>query len=164
MNCSRCGKSPAQLYKKRGNGGEEQFYLCDGCYKALYGAPDEAEFFTSRLNTLQHGQEKKCPVCNTSLEDFRRTGLLGCAQCYRTFAETLAPTIRQIHGKLSHEGKTPSAHSGENYPLIRELVQEQERLKEEMERALREGDYRAAERIKEKLIAIHHKLYEGENK
>ncbi len=161
MLCKNCGKNPAQKYVIKSDGRERQVFLCRACYEKLYGEADEADFFTSLMGGMGEAAEAACPVCGTTLEDFRATGLLGCAHCYTAFREEITPTVRRIQGKTRHEGKVPETAAGEKYELVRELVREQDRLKGELERAMRERDFSAAEKLKERLREINHKLYRG---
>lgn len=51
---------------------------------------------------------KICPNCGASLEDFRRTGLLGCAQCYGVFREEVRSAIKKVQGGSHHTGNAPA--------------------------------------------------------
>lgn len=101
--------------------------------------------------------EKTCPRCGTTVGEFQQTGLLGCAECYRVFREEILPTVRYVQGRTLHTGKKPEERAGENY----DLVFEQERLKEGIEDAMREGRYREAEEMKERLKAAN-RILRGE--
>lgn len=51
---------------------------------------------------------RACPTCGLRLADFRQTGLLGCPDCYRTFAAELEGVVERAHnGGTAHAGKTP---------------------------------------------------------
>ncbi len=160
MLCSRCGVNPAKQYTIRTADGERTEWLCSACYQRR--KKDAHGFPTAFPGKAGGAGGQSCPVCGTTLDDFRKTGLLGCAHCYAAFRKELLPSIRKLQGKLQHEGKTPDAQSEERYARKRELVDEQERLKTAFERAVREKDYSAAESIKERLFEVNHKLYRGE--
>lgn len=88
-----------------------------------------------------------CPRCGTTIDDFRRTGLLGCAECYRVFREEILLTLRRVQGNHTrHEGGIPAA-SEEKYSFMLE----RQHLKEEIERAMREGRYAEAEELQQRL-------------
>lgn len=93
------------------------------------------------------GARKICPKCGTTLEEFRRTGLLGCAICYRAFAEEIMPTLRLVQGSVLHTGKHPAERSEERYSIRLE----QQLLIDSIEQAMREGNYERAEELKERL-------------
>lgn len=46
-----------------------------------------------------------CSACGASLEDFRETGRLGCADCYRNFEAPLRDLLRRLHGSTRHVGE-----------------------------------------------------------
>jgi protein arginine kinase activator len=53
---------------------------------------------------------KPCPNCGYTLAELRRTGRLGCAQCYGPFAPLLAPQLPLLHRGTRHHGKVPARH------------------------------------------------------
>lgn len=162
MLCACCKKNPAKPYTRKEDGKDLSLNLCEECYEKLYPErEEESDFFASFVGGGESG-EKRCPACGTTLEDFRRTGLLGCAYCYTAFREALLPTVHYAQGKLHHEGKSPSGRADEQYDLIRELVHEQERLKARIEAAQAEGDDFVANKLKTRLAEINRRLYGGE--
>jgi protein arginine kinase activator len=46
-----------------------------------------------------------CKACGASLDDFRETGRLGCADCYRSFEGPLRDLLRRLHGSTRHLGE-----------------------------------------------------------
>lgn len=46
-----------------------------------------------------------CPSCGATLRDFRQTGRLGCADCYRAFESQLRDLLRRVHGNAQHVGE-----------------------------------------------------------
>ena len=141
MVCTQCGR-PASRYHIAAGGKEYDAVLCPECYAALTAARAEA---------------RRCPSCGMALEDYRRTGLVGCAECYRFFRRELTPAVKGIQGGTAHTGKTPGADAGENY----ELFLERARLRGRLEEALRRGDDREAERLGEAIRSLN-KAIRGE--
>ena len=158
--CTNCGRNPAKEYVRKSEGKELKLFLCPSCYEALYPDAGEDDFFTSFLGNV--GAKKSCPACGTTLDEFRSSGLLGCAYCYTAFREELTPTVKYIHGNIQHLGKFPDTDAEETYDAVRALVREQEEAKEKLERALAEEDYAAADRYRLELKEISRKLYGGE--
>ncbi|MDY3030321.1 MAG: UvrB/UvrC motif-containing protein [Clostridia bacterium] len=95
-------------------------------------------------------EEKRCPVCGRTFSEFRRTGRLGCGECYRTFRPAMRETLRQIHSNSRHNGKIPSK-SGEELKKKRQL----EDLKEKLRDAVKHEDYETA-------AALHKQIREME--
>lgn len=103
---------------------------------------------------------KICPNCGASLEDFHRTGLLGCAVCYSVFYEEILPAIRHIQGgKTQHTGRSPAAEAGNKYAL----VIEQDQLYDGIAQAYREGRYADAEKMQRRLDEIAKVLHPKED-
>ena len=149
MLCSNCGKNTAQAYFKRVEGKDVRLVLCSGCYRLLYPEGGDA-FFNSFLGGVSK-KKKACPACGTTLDDFRSTGLLGCADCYKAFREELTPTVRYIHGKIRHEGKESGTATEEKYDMVRELVRVREGLRERIQLAEEAGNAPLANLLRNEL-------------
>ncbi len=162
MLCTNCGKNPAQTYSLRTKEGEKRLLLCPDCYKRLYG--ERTDGFFSTLLGVVDGERRACPTCGATLEEFRKTGLLGCADCYTVFREELIPTVRfmQGQGRIKHEGKVPSAGAKAKYDRVRALAYEQEALLKRLKEAKNAGDDVAACAIKFRLDAINKELNGGD--
>lgn len=92
-------------------------------------------------------EEKRCPVCGHTLSDFRRTGRLGCGECYRTFRPVLEETLRQIHSNSRHRGKIPSKSGGE----LRKKRQI-EMLRAKLQEAVKNEDYETAAKLHKQIM------------
>jgi protein arginine kinase activator len=81
---------------------------------------------------------RRCKNCDTSLDDFEKTGLLGCDQCYQAFERELLLLLRRIHGSSKHIGSRPrprrQVSSGRNVAKLRQEL-EQAIRREQFERA-----------------------------
>lgn len=91
---------------------------------------------------VQPKEEKRCPVCGRTLSDLRRTGRLGCGECYSTFRPALEEMLRQIHSNSVHRGKIPSKSGGE-LKKRRRL----ELLKSKLQEAVKNEDYETAAKL-----------------
>jgi len=87
-----------------------------------------------------------CPHCGLTFSEFSNLGRFGCGQCYKTFRERLQPLLRKIHGSSLHRGKLPPMLSEEGT-----VIQEQERLQEELRRAVESEDFERAADLRDKL-------------
>ncbi len=161
MRCNVCGSDRAQIYKRTADGRETTLTVCPACYRKLYPEEGSGDFFTSFLGRTKG--TKACEGCGTTLEEFRHTGLLGCADCYTAFRAELLPTIRYIQGKLQHEGKAPSGTADAQYDTVRELAAVQEETRRALRQAEERGDSGEAERLRARLTAVNKLLYGGED-
>lgn len=48
-----------------------------------------------------------CPECGITVEDFQRTGRLGCPHDYDHMGIALKPLLEKIHGATHHTGRKP---------------------------------------------------------
>ena len=91
-------------------------YLCKSCAEekglnAPSGQPrGRRAGFLDQLTQADDADQEgaapdPCAFCGLSLEEFRRTGRLGCPQCYTAFESGLRGLLDRIHGAARHAGK-----------------------------------------------------------
>jgi protein arginine kinase activator len=113
-----CGKNPAAVHIKTIENGEPAEYsICAECARKLgYGDLLAGLGYSLEGVWNQPFEEEneeygaaRCKCCGASFGDIARSGKVGCAQCYRTFSDRLAPVVRRIHGSVAHRGKVPGS-------------------------------------------------------
>lgn len=99
MACSYCHKQDVvKRYMEMRLGKEYEEMYCGECYQKLFLYTESAK----------GGDFTTCPYCGTTLEEFKRTKLVGCAHCYRTMSVGVAPiVIKMQDSRKAHVGKTP---------------------------------------------------------
>ena len=97
--------------------------------------------------------EKKCPVCGHTYSDFRRTGKIGCSECYKVFRSPITATLRQVQPSITHTGKIPTK-SGEELKQKRRY----ESLKQELSAAVKNEDYEKAAKLHKELKTIESEM------
>ncbi len=121
MLCSVCKKNPAKVHLTQIIEDKiQKVDLCDDCSKEK-GVADPAGFSLADLllglGASQEiekpagakGGDLTCPACGFTQGDFKKTGRLGCAACYRTFSEGLEGILKGMHKGVRHLGKSPAA-------------------------------------------------------
>ena len=119
MLCSICKEKPATVHLTQIVGDKMQkLDLCEDCAKAK-GVNDPSGFAladlmlglgaSQEIEQAGGGVELKCPRCGFSQADFKKSGRLGCPECYGTFAEALEGLLKTMHKGTRHEGKVPEA-------------------------------------------------------
>ena len=88
------------------------------------------------------GVELKCPRCGFTQADFKKSGRLGCPECYKTFAEGLEGLLKTMHKGTRHVGKVPEVAAPDPRPF-----RPPERLAEETGQGDRRGGFRAGRAI-----------------
>jgi protein arginine kinase activator len=117
MICEVCQTENATVHLTQIISGKMQkIDLCEKCAKEK-GVADPAGFsLADMLLGLGAADEMKsagneelvCPQCGFTQPDFKKTGRLGCPQCYVTFSEGLGVILKDMHKGIHHKGKIPS--------------------------------------------------------
>lgn len=168
MQCQRCGERPAVIHLTQivDNTHTEQ-HLCEAC-AAAQGIQTEASLAKFPVGDLlaslgkgaaaqlpSAGVEGRCPGCGATLQDFRTTGRLGCASCYRAFEAPLRTLLRRVHGA--------SRHMGEPYALPADMAARDDDaragghdlrdLREQLQRAVEAENFELAARLRDEIRA-----------
>ena len=107
MRCDRCGAPSVYHSTIIVNGVSEKTCLCRECAikEGVFNQKTSLfdEMFTSFSDLLGFEQIENivCPVCKTSLKDFKLTGALGCPNCYDMFRDEISKTIKKIEKGIS---------------------------------------------------------------
>ena len=99
--------------------------------------------------TAPAGENPVCSNCSIKFSDFLSSGMLGCSRCYSSFENRLDPIIRRIHGAGQHIGKIHERR-GSKLKTRREII----RLKEELDKTVRNEDYEKAAFLRDKIKAM----------
>jgi protein arginine kinase activator len=116
MLCDNCRESDAIIHlTKIKNNEMTTYHLCESCAAAEgleTGASQTAAPLTDflaqmgkSLSTENVATPGECSSCGLSLQDFKRTGRLGCSVCYVHFDQHLRSLLRRLHGGTQHVGK-----------------------------------------------------------
>ncbi|MVB11558.1 Protein-arginine kinase activator protein [Caprobacter fermentans] len=163
MLCESCGRNPSVIRVKAIVDGEPvECALCAECARELgyanllfvLGFENDGvlnDFFPGEPN---ESEALRCRCCGASFQDILRSGKVGCAQCYRTFAARLAPFIRRIHGSVSHRGKTAGGGDLPQVAPKAQLSVMHQRLRE----AIQSEDFEQAAVLRDRI----HEMEEGE--
>jgi protein arginine kinase activator len=131
--------------------------MCEDCAKAK-GINDPTSFAMADLmlglGAAQEieqavGAELKCPSCGFSQADLKKTGRLGCPECYQTFADGLAGLLKTMHKGTRHVGKTPEA-----LRQTRERADRLRALQKKLSKAIELEDFELAAQLRDQIKAI----------
>ncbi len=165
MICQQCETREAVVLLKKVEGGEvRELHLCERC-AAERGVPAGEESAKTPLGAflaamgadpvadspLSAGAAlAECPGCGATLQDFRRTGRLGCAECWTTFEGPLRGLVRRVHGATRHVGEhyaRPGAEPADPADLLR-------RLREQLAAAVLDENFEAAAELRDRLRGL----------
>ncbi|HEV2695525.1 MAG TPA: UvrB/UvrC motif-containing protein [Verrucomicrobiae bacterium] len=156
-----CKEKPATVHLTQIVGDKMQkLDLCEECAKAK-GINDPTSFAmadlmlglgaSQELDQSSAGTEMKCQRCGFSQADFKKSGRLGCPDCYKTFAEGLSGLLKTMHKGTRHIGKAPEA-----LRATRENSDRLKTLKKKLAKAVSEEDYEGAAELRDEINALSH--------
>ncbi len=159
MQCCVCKEKPATVHLTQIVGDKMQkLDMCDECAKAK-GINDPASFAmadlmlglgaSQELDQSAAGAELKCLRCGFSQADFKKSGRLGCPDCYKTFAEGLAGLLKTMHKGTRHIGKSP-----ESLRASRENTDRLKSLQKKLAKAIDSEDYEAAATLRDEIKSV----------
>lgn len=158
--CSICKVKPATVFFTNVDQDNKfvNLNLCDECYKAK-GFTDSPTFAMAdqllglgaaqELEAAAAGAELKCLRCGFSQADFKKSGRLGCPECYRTFAEGLSGLLKSMHKGTRHIGKAPEA-----LRQTRENVDRLKSLQKKLARAIEDENYESAAALRDEIKTL----------
>ena len=159
--CQICGKRASMFLTQIVNGQVSELALCEACARAkglfdpqslTFAEKFFPEEFKQRVDKLVReltgaeapeapaptkGMLSSCPVCGFSVEDLRRTGHLGCPDCYTVFARELDPSAEP-----------------EDEPLSEAPAVTKARLQKELQQAVAREDYERAASLRDQINAL----------
>ena len=158
--CNQCGEQEGVIDLNHIEGSEvKTIHLCAKC-AAEKGIQTAAALADTPLGGLLAAlgetglaaeptpdEEASCPRCGATLQDFRESGHLGCADCYTAFAEQLRELLRRLHGSAHHSG-TAYLPPGAPTPQPEETV---EALRERLRRAIDSESFELAAELRDRL-------------
>jgi protein arginine kinase activator len=158
MNCDYCDK-PAVVHEMTvKNGIKKEVHLCQEHAAEVGIDLPEQQPITQLLTHVTISQapgrrrreRRVCPTCETSYAEFRKTGTLGCPDCYEAFDALLSPLIeRAQNGATHHAGKTPRRAG---CSIDRQL--HVQRLLKELDCAVAAEQYERAAQIRDQICTL----------
>ena len=156
--CTICKVKPATLFYSNFSSENKlvNLNLCDECAKAK-GFTDSTFAMADLMLGLGAAQEieqavgveLKCPRCGFSQADFKKSGRLGCPECYRTFAEGLSGLLKTMHKGTRHVGKAPEA-----LRQTRDNVDRLKTLQKKLAKAIEDENYESAAALRDEIRVL----------
>ncbi len=147
MQCDNCHQRPAAIHLTQiVDNSVTKIHLCEECAaeKGVHSGATVSKYpLSSFLASVGKGaaaalpagaEDHACQFCSATLQDFRKTGRLGCPHCYESFSSHLRDLLRRIHGSSQHTGEAylpPDAADGPDRGRL--LVELRQRLHKAVE-------------------------------
>jgi protein arginine kinase activator len=176
-DCELCGEEPATMHLLRVVDGKvSHTHLCAHCAEGV-AEQTEGLALVLAVPSVLRGLRKKtssdeeeaagcaaadreesfCGVCGTTLSDLKESGMVGCANCYRVFAEHLEATVRHEAEPVEHLGKVP-LRGPEGDSLRHEMMRLERMLRELVEHER----FEEAAGVRDRLTELGQRLDGGE--
>jgi protein arginine kinase activator len=147
VDCELCSEEKATMHLLRVvDGAVTHTHLCPDCAQSIAEQTDGlalvlavpsvfrrltqgADEIVAPETPVSQGEDKFCGVCGTTLTDFRESGLVGCPNCYRLFADELRIGLESEAQPVEHLGKMPR-RGPENDSVRNEMMRLERMLSE----------------------------------
>jgi len=158
MLCDVCKTEASSVFLTQiVDGKMQKVNMCEACSKEK-GVTDPTGFALADLllgmgnaQPVESGgtEGRRCAQCGFTQSEFKKTGRLGCSQCYSTFAEGLEPMLKGMHKGLKHTGKCPER-------LQRSLARANllSELSDKLRKAVVDEQYEAAAALRDQIKAL----------
>ncbi|MFW2489395.1 UvrB/UvrC motif-containing protein [Clostridium chromiireducens] len=179
MLCEKCGKNDAKVNLITVmNGQKHEVWLCENCVKDIANIPflnsmaqninfplqgmltEMLSNTESNKSSIDNNKIKEivCSSCGLTYNEFKRSGKLGCSDCYKDFKVVLEPRIKSLQAGVKHVGKIPKVKG-------RELVQKRrlKDLKEEMQKLIMDEEYERAAIVRDEIKKLELYILERNN-
>lgn len=184
MKCDQCENEATVHEVVRKGGQHAERHLCEQCAKkigisvqhmpineliqkyvlqqagAMAGAPEKAE-------PASGATARTCATCGLDYAEFRKTGLLGCPDCYAAFETPLEPLLERAHeGGSRHVGKSPKREAGgdaggrigaradEHAARLRERTEQLKILNKQLDAAVKAEQYERAAALRDEIRRV----------
>ena len=163
MLCQICEKNDATVHLTEIHDGvRSELHVCELCAQeegiAAKGQIPLNELLSGLLSTQPSDNElfgradqTACPQCGFTLEEFKKTGLLGCPGDYEVFESSLRPLLERAHNwHTRHCGKVSS-----RLPADAKKQCAIAALQSRLEAAVKTENYEEAARLRDEVEKLH---------
>jgi protein arginine kinase activator len=163
MLCCICKEKNATVHLTQIAGEKMQKVdLCEDCAKTK-GVNDQTGFSladlllglgaSQELEQSVGGTDAKCPQCGFTQADFKKSGRLGCSECYVAFAEGLSGLLKSMHKGTRHVGKVP-----EGLRTKRDLTEQLNSLQKKLSKAIETESFERAAQLRDEIKQLNNQL------
>lgn len=158
MQCDNCQQNEAEVHLTQIVDNEmTTLHLCPACaaekgLDAGTGKNIPLSDFLAQMGKAALAEEEAslagpCSYCHTTVDDFKRTGRLGCPHCYSIYETQLRAILRRIHGSTQHLGKVYVPPATETADRGARLAG----LRRQLQRAVESEDFERAATLRDQI-------------
>ncbi len=157
MKCEMCHINEANVHLTQVVGGEvRKLHLCEKCAKEsgvdIQDPMAIADLFLGLGQTPSEtgpGEVTGCPRCHLGRSDFKKTGRLGCPECYVHFRAELAPLLKAMHHGDRHVGKRPCGAA-----VAERQLESLDDLRRRLDEAVASENFELAAKLRDEIRAL----------
>ena len=156
--CQSCHQAKATVHIMDTAPQKRERHLCEDCAEKegviIKQHPPTTNAILQEFLKFKAGaageEDRSCPKCGRSFQEFMVKGQLGCPHDYEAFRDVLAPLIDRAHGGATeHVGKVPTT-AGESVQKRTELL----RLRRELQEAVKQENYERAAEVRDQIRVL----------
>jgi protein arginine kinase activator len=168
MQCDVCHQQNATIFLTQVVEGKVQkVNLCQGCAQSK-GVTDSTGFNLAELlqgvgeETVQVSSSRgvACPTCGFSQSDFKKTGRLGCSECYQVFHDGLTGLLKAMHKGTRHTGKVPGQQPRQVSPRV-DYSGQIEMLRKRLSASVEAENYEEAAMLRDELRQLEARMLDA---
>lgn len=167
MQCDFCDSKATVFFTQIIEGVTQKANLCDACASSQ-GVTDPDGFLLPGLEmptadsppgslAIPPGEAAAprmdgktcCPTCGFAFDDLKKTGRLGCSECYQFFRTEIKHNLTGMHKGISHSGRVPQGMV-EAFQKRQQL----EKLEKEMAASISAEDYEKAAALRDQISQL----------
>jgi protein arginine kinase activator len=167
MKCQICRENLANIvFTKIVNNEKVVLHICSECAqkKGLtieIGHPESIAAMKAGADHNPGGEQRQetnvpdlvCDICGLPFAEFKKTGFVGCDNCYEAFNRHIVNILKQIHGSAVHQGKVPLHIAGDV-----ELKKHIRTLRLRLQHCIEAEDYERAAELRDKIASLEGKF------
>jgi protein arginine kinase activator len=149
LQCQLCDAVATVHLTQIVQGKVHKVHYCEAC-ASKGGATDAAVFqLAEAVTTVATQPTITCFSCRFNDLEFRRTGRLGCPDCWPVFLGALQELLAKVQHRLQHVGRAPVG-----VVAVGQLRHRLHEAKTEMEIAIAQEDYESAARLRDEIAQL----------
>lgn len=182
MLCEICKKNTATIHIQEViSNKKKSLHICPACAaeknedntflnginlaEMLYNLSEQFDVPFPDENTISEDEDHikppsvnlTCSVCQWDTDNFRKTGRLGCAECYSVFKEILDNSLKNMHRGTLHVGKQVGKSGGIRLDNTGKIMLEVMTLQKKLDELVQREEYEEAAVVRDKINALKKK-------
>jgi len=155
MICQHCSKEEATIkYYENINGKKAEIMLCGACAKKinLIDFPNMLSYFFNNYpkELLENEYTKQvCDKCFYTFNDYLKSGLFGCPDCYKAFSDRIDTLLNRLQEKSVK--KTYTNVKNKNKEIDISAITDMDKLKILLCLSIKEEKYENAAKIRDRI-------------